>query len=288
MSVSIGEIDCWKVRAVLPKPAADALSAALEAMAPVPIVTAFETGERNLWEVEAFFVNEPAEHELPKLEGAKLRPVPVPKSDWVAIALDGLPPVRTARFFIHGKHAAKSRPANMIGLEIEASTAFGTGHHGTTKGCLEAYETLLRQNRFSNALDLGCGSGILGIAYAKTMHARAIAADIDPVARAKADENAKRNECAMRIRCIAANGFAHTAIKANAPYDLIFANILARPLMNLMGGIAAHLSRKGHVILSGLLTHQEAAIRDRATAHGLVFQSRRRLEGWVTLTFFRP
>ena len=278
---------CWKTRAVLPKLDAQRLSDALEELEPTPVVSAFELGERGLWEVEAFFAAEPDENELLQRFGVAMRVIPIEDENWVARALEGLPPVRTQRFFIYGEHSASNVPANAIGLKIEASYAFGTGHHGTTRGCLLAYEQLAKRRRFRNALDLGCGTGVLGMAFARLAHRPVVATDIDPLATRKTIENAKLNR-AQNMRVATANGFKTPLIAEHAPYDLIFANILAGPLMKLMPGIRANLSKGGHAILSGLLDEQANAITSMARAQNLRLIRRSALEGWVTLTLERP
>jgi ribosomal protein L11 methyltransferase len=278
---------CWKARAVVPKLEAQRLSATLEELDPTPVVSAFELGERGLWEVEAFFANEPDETELAKLVGTPMRVLPVEDENWIARSLEGLPPVQTERFFIYGEHSAGDVPANAIGLKIEASYAFGTGHHGTTKGCLLAYERLMKRRRFRNALDLGCGTGVLALAFARTAHRPAVATDIDILAAAKTRENARLNRAAPYMRVAHGDGFRAAHVADGAPYDLIFANILAGPLMKLMPGIKKHLAPGGNAILSGLLDEQAHAVLAMANAHGLRLVRRSALEGWITLILER-
>jgi len=279
---------CWKARAVLPKLDAQRVSAVLEEFEPTPVVSAFELGERGLWEVEAFFAHEPDEADLMKRTGVPMRVIPVEEENWIARALEGLPPVRTQRFFIYGEHSAKDVPANAIGLKIEASYAFGTGHHGTTRGCLLAYEHLAKRRTFKNALDLGCGTGVLGMAFARTAHRPVVATDIDPLATNKAVENARINRAAPYMRIATGNGFRAAHVAGGAPYDLIFANILAGPLMRLMPGIRAHVAPGGNAILSGLLDEQANGILAMARTHGLRLVRRSALEGWITLILERP
>ena len=279
---------CWKARAVLPKREAQALSDALEELEPAPVVSAFELGERSLWEVEAFFASAPDEQDLFRRFGVAMRVIPLEDENWIARALEGLPPVRTERFFIHGEHAAHHVPANAIGLKIEASYAFGTGHHGTTKGCLLAFEHLAKRRAFKNALDLGCGTGVLGLAFARLAHRPVVATDIDPLAARKTMENAKLNRAAPYLHIATANGFKTPLIAEHAPYDLVFANILSGPLMKLMPGIKANLAKGGHAILSGLLDEQANGICAMARTHGLRLVRRAALEGWVTLTLAAP
>jgi len=277
---------CWKARAILPKREAQTLSDQLEELEPAPVVSAFELGERGLWEVEAFFTHAPDEADLLKRCGVPMRVIPIEDENWVARALEGLPPVQTQRFYVYGEHSAQTVPANAIGLKIEASYAFGTGHHGTTKGCLLAYERLAKRRTFRNALDLGCGTGILGMAFARHAHKPVVATDIDQLATAKAIENAKLNR-APNMRVATANGFKTPLIAEHGPYDLIFANILAGPLMKLMPGIKKNLSKGGNAILSGLLDEQANAVTSMARAQNLRLIKRSALEGWITLILQR-
>jgi ribosomal protein L11 methyltransferase len=279
---------CWKARAVVSKRDAQTLSDALAQLEPAPVVSAFELGERGLWEVEAFFTDAPDEEALLRRFGVSMRVIPIEDENWVARALEGLPPVQTSRFFIYGEHSAGRVPANAIGLRIEASYAFGTGHHGTTKGCLLAFEHLAKRRTFRNALDLGCGTGVLALAFARLTHRSAVATDIDPLATRKTIENAKLNRVAPYVRAATANGFKAPLIAEHAPYDLIFANILAGPLMRLLPGIKANLSPGGHAILSGLLDEQANAITAMARAQNLRLVRRSALEGWVTLVLEHP
>ncbi len=274
---------CWKARAILSKRDAQALADALEQLEPSPVVSTFELGERSLWEVEAFFAKEPNETDLLARFGVAMRVIPIEDENWVARALEGLPPVETERFFIYGEHSAAGVPANGIGLKIEASYAFGTGHHGTTRGCLFAFERLAKRRTFKRALDLGCGTGVLGMAFARLARNPVIATDIDPLATRKAIENARLNRSAPYMRVTTANGFRTPLIAANAPFDLIFANILAGPLMKLMPGIRANLAPGGAAILSGLLDEQANGVLAMAKAHRLRLVRRSALEGWITL-----
>lgn len=279
---------CWKARAVLPKRDAHRLSDALEDFEPTPVVSAFELGERGLWEVEAFFASAPDEQDLLQRLGIAMRVIPVEDENWIARSLEGLPPVRTRRFFIYGEHSASDIPPNAIGLKIEASYAFGTGHHGTTRGCLLAYEHLMKRRMFRNALDLGCGTGILAMAFARATHRPSVATDIDPLAARKTRENARINRASPHMRVASGDGFRAAHVARGAPYDLIFANILAGPLMKLMPDIRGHLAPGGNAILSGLLDEQANGVLTMARAQGLRLVRRSALEGWITLTLRRP
>jgi ribosomal protein L11 methyltransferase len=196
-----------------------------------------------------------------------------------------LPPVVTGRFFLHGDHTAGRIPPNAIGLKIEASYAFGTGHHGTTRGCLLAFERLAKQRTFKNALDLGCGTGVLAMAFARLKHRAAVATDIDPLATAKTIENAKLNRAAPYMRVATANGFRTPLIAEHAPYDLIFANILAGPLMKLLPGIKTNSPRAA--TRSSPPPTNNNAICAMARAQNLRLVRRSALEGWITLTLQR-
>jgi len=279
---------CWKARAVVPKLDVQRLSDALQELEPQPVVSAFELGERGLWEVEAFFASEPDEQDLARRFGVTMRVIPVEDENWVACALKGLPPVRVGRFFMYGEHSNGDVPPNAIGLKIEASYAFGTGHHGTTRGCLIAYEQLAKRRTFRNALDLGCGTGVLGMAFARLAHRPVVASDIDPLAASKTRENARINCAASFMRVATGAGFRAAHIAEGAPYDLIFANILARPLVTLMPGIRRNLAPGGNALLSGLLDEQANGVLAAARAQNLRLVRRFALEGWVTLILERP
>src|SRR6185312_1354661 len=169
-------------------------------------------------------------------------------ADWLALALSGLPPVRVGRFFIYGAHDRGRVPANAVALRIEAGAAFGTGHHGTTAGCLAAFDAALKARRFPRVLDVGTGTGVLAIAAARTGSRVVVGADIDGVSVRIARENATLNRAGARF--VRADGLAHRAVAGSGPYDLIFANILARPLVRLAPAIGRTLAPGGLVILS--------------------------------------
>ena len=206
-------------------------------------------------------------------------------ADWLAMALSGLPPVRAGRFFIYGVHDRGRVPPNAVGLRIEAGAAFGTGHHGTTVGCLVAYDRLLRRARFPKVLDVGAGTGVLAIAAAKTGCRIAVGTDIDRISVRISRENAAVN--AVRARFVHAAGLQHPAVAEPAPYDLVFANILARPLVNLAQPIRQALRPGGYAILSGLLRTQERYVRAAYLARGFRLESRVRRDAWSALLLRR-
>jgi len=207
-------------------------------------------------------------------------------ADWLALALSGLPPVRVGRFFIYGAHDRGRVPANAVALRIEAGAAFGTGHHGTTAGCLAAFDAALKARRFPRVLDVGTGTGVLAIAAARTGSRVVVGADIDGVSVRIARENATLNRAGARF--VRADGLAHRAVAGSGPYDLIFANILARPLVRLAPAIGRALAPGGLVILSGLLRHQQRYVAAAYLARGLRLASRGRRDAWATLVLARP
>jgi ribosomal protein L11 methyltransferase len=218
------------------------------------------------------------------LNGLKVVSEVIEDADWVAQSLAGLDPVVAGQFFVHGAHDAHRVLANAHGIQVEAALAFGTGHHGTTRGCLLAFDQLLKEGRPRRILDLGTGTGVLAIAAAKATGHGIAASDIDPTSVIIARENAKLNRVADRVRIVHANGMNHPMIAANAPYDLIFANILAGPLVKLAPAVARHVAPGSHVILSGLLTQQERQVRAAYRIQGVVVKRRLVIDNWVTLT----
>jgi ribosomal protein L11 methyltransferase len=207
----------------------------------------------------------------------------LPDVDWVALSLEGLKPVRAGRFFVHGAHDRQKRRSGDLAIEIEAGLAFGTGHHGTTAGCLEVLEEVARRERPRNALDLGTGSAVLAIALAKFSHIPVLATDIDPVATRVAADNVRLNGVSSLVETATAPGFHHPVFSRRGPFDLIVANILARPLMRLAPQMARHLTPGGSIVLSGILERQRNAVL--AAYAGQKFRHVRTLEreGWVTL-----
>jgi ribosomal protein L11 methyltransferase len=207
----------------------------------------------------------------------------LPEIDWVARALEGLKPVRAGRFFVHGAHDRRLRPPSGIAIEIEAGLAFGTGHHGTTAGCLELIERIVRQEKPENALDLGTGSGVLAIAVAKMAHIPVLATDIDPVATRVARDNVRLNGASGFVETVTAPGFHHPVFGRRGPFGLIVANILARPLMRLAPGMAENLEPGGSLVLSGILDSQRDAVLAAYVGQRFRHAATLHREGWSTL-----
>ncbi|HQF30963.1 MAG TPA: 50S ribosomal protein L11 methyltransferase [Hyphomicrobiales bacterium] len=246
------------------------------------------------WQAEITFAEEPDAEALAAFAGGLVgRAVAVlveelPDIDWVAASLAGLSPVAAGRFFVHGSHDRHRVPAGKTAIEIEAAQAFGTGHHGTTAGCLVAIDDSLKARRYRRPLDLGTGSGVLAIAIARTLRVPVLATDIDPVATKAARENAVANRAGPLIEVVTAAGFDHPRLRNGGPFDLVIANILARPLVMLAGAIAGNLACGGRVILSGLLTTQEEMVEAAYRGRGLVVARRLRIGEWSTLVFDDP
>lgn len=207
----------------------------------------------------------------------------IPDIDWIAKSLEGLTPVRAGRFLVHGSHDRDKLRLNDLNIEIEAGQAFGTGHHGTTAGCLEMIEDVLHSRNIRNALDLGTGSGVLAIAVAKMRNIPILATDIDPIATKVARGNARLNRVSGKVKFETAPGFHHTAFRRNGPFDLIIANILAKPLMRMAPQLVQHLNPQGTVVLSGILASQRWKVLSAYNGAGLSHIRTIWRNGWVTI-----
>jgi ribosomal protein L11 methyltransferase len=256
------------------------------------VASAFESGAA--WAAEIHFAREPDRREAIGLlrvaagdaaDGALFETVA--KKDWVAASLEGLGPVRVGRFVVHGAHDRAKVLPNRIGIEIEAALAFGTGHHGTTQGCLAAVERAMRRRHPRRILDLGTGTGVLAIAAARGLRRKVIASDFDPVAVTTARENARVNRAGNLIRFVKAAGTNAPLIRGSGRYDLVLANILLPTLKQLAKPVRPLLAPGSIVVLSGLLDSQANAALAIWQAHGLTLLARHTIEGWTTLTLRR-
>ncbi len=252
-------------------------------LAPLSIST--HGAENVLWSLDMIYDGKPNLDALKELlADLELTCDRVPDENWVEKSLEGLQPIRAGRFFVFGAHDAEKVPPGATSIRIEAGEAFGTGHHGTTAGCLQALDTLARQMSPDRVLDLGTGSGILAIAAAKLWDTGAIlATDIDPIAVKVAHENANQNGVGRSVRSLTAVGTTHAGIHEAAPYDLVIANILAKPLRQLAGDIAHVLAPGGVLILSGILSEQAARVEAVYRGHHIQSQMRLTNGNWVTL-----
>ncbi len=274
--------------------AAEALAEALEDLTPEPTgVGVFEIEDGSgLWEVGAYFLDPPDEIALTLLAMAyKAQPFALselPEIDWVAKVRRELSPVDAGRFFVYGSHDADKVPEGRIPLLIEATVAFGTGHHGTTLGCLRALDRMVERGEVArNVADIGCGTAVLAMAAARVFPNPVHASDIDAVAVDVARANAAINGLDGRVICLEAAGFEHPALHAAAPFDLVFANILKGPLIELAPSMAAHVAPGGTVILSGLLVVQADSILAAYEAAAFSQLEREDIGEWSTLVLRR-
>ncbi|MBR0697117.1 50S ribosomal protein L11 methyltransferase [Bradyrhizobium lablabi] len=254
---------------------------------------AFAAFERpdGRWDVAVLFAEAPDQQLLRELVGQAAGPDiaaaiafdTIEAKDWVKASLEDLIPVPAGRFIVHGQHDRQRIPPNKLGIEIEAALAFGTGHHGTTRGCLLLLDHVLKARRPRRVLDLGTGTGVLAIAAARARHGKVLASDIDPASVHVAKENARLNLSGHLVEVIRATGFAAPQFAKEGPFDLVLANILANPLRQLAGPMARHLAPSALVILSGLLSHQAPAVIAAYRARGLVPLRHLKIEGWSSL-----
>jgi len=274
--------------------AAEALGEALETLDPAPTgVGVFEVEDgKGVWEVGGYFTEKPdvaGLELLATINGA--RPFAVSKledRDWVAQVRRELTPVPAGRFVVHGGHDRAAIGINRIGLEIEAAMAFGTGHHATTRGCLLALDGLMRRGIVArNVADIGCGTGVLAMAAQRGWRRRVIASDIDRVAVQTARANLRANHVGAAAPVVRAAGFRQADLHARAPYDLVLANILARPLAQMAPELAAHTAPGSLAILSGILAVQAQRVIGVYAGHRFARRETIRLGDWVTLVLER-
>lgn len=268
------------------------LGDALERLTPQPIgVGVFELEDGSgLWEVGAYFSEKPDDISLALLaavfQAEEFKISELPQIDWVSKVQRSLKPVVAGRFFVYGSHDSDKVPPDCEPLLIEASMAFGTGHHGTTKGCLLALEQLITDGfKAKNVIDVGCGTAVLAMAAARIFSANVIASDIDSVAHSVAKMNILANGLDRNIQCFEASGFAHEQIKTKNPFDLIFANILLAPLLAIANDISKYALSGGYVVLSGILSEQAELVVNKYTGVGFSLSNQIEIGEWVTIIF---
>ena len=268
------------------------LGDALERLTPQPIgVGVFELEDGSgLWEVGAYFSEKPDDISLALLaavfQAEEFKISELPQIDWVSKVQRSLKPVVAGRFFVYGSHDSDKVPPDCEPLLIEASMAFGTGHHGTTKGCLLALEQLIKVGfKAKNVIDVGCGTAVLAMAAARIFSANVIASDIDSVAHSVAKMNILANGLDRNIQCFEASGFAHEQIKTKNPFDLIFANILLAPLLAIATDISKYSLSGGYVVLSGILSEQAELVVNKYTGVGFSLSNQIEIGEWVTIIF---
>jgi ribosomal protein L11 methyltransferase len=276
--------------AVRGEAAARALGDALDALAPLAGDLHDHDDGSGLWDVGGLFGGPPDAAGLALLAAlhgvGDFRVERIDDRDWVAQVRAELTPVEAGRFVVHGGHDRHRVPVHRVGLEIEAAQAFGTGHHATTQGCLTALDRLLRAGFAPQRVaDIGGGTGVLAMAALAATPARAVAGDIDPLATATARTNASAN--GLRLACVTAAGFRHHRLRAGAPYDLVFANILAGPLKRLAPELARHQPPGGVAVLSGILRRQSAAVAAVYRGWGYARLETIAIGEWATLVLCR-
>jgi ribosomal protein L11 methyltransferase len=290
----------WKLSLPCTKAEAEALTGDLPQLAaldPLPVLMTSEEADERSWRLEAYFENEPdgpavmlLRTLVPSAARAPALVEPIEEQDWVTLSQQGLEPIQAGRFFVHTPAHRDRIPPGTVPLEIDAGRAFGTGQHETTTGCLLAL-TRLRESGlcFGNMADIGTGTGLLAFAAARLWPAaRVIASDIDPVAIEVAAENAAinrvpRGRARGRLELVVAPGMESGRLRARAPYDLVIANILAAPLIQLAPGIAAAIEPGGRLILAGLLRAQADAVLAAYRRQGLTLAFTVERGDWPTL-----
>jgi len=268
---------------------AQAIGLTLERFSSQPVgLSVFESDELNeVWEINAYFDGYPNELELAIVETVyKVEFVisALVYKDWVSSVLKHLKPVIVDRFIIYGEHDKYKLPENKICIRVEAALAFGTGHHASTVGCLRALSRLAKRGvRVSNIADIGCGTGILAMCASKVFKCDTLAADIDPLALQTVKANIIINGIQTFVVAVKSDGFNNREIIARSPFDLIFANILAQPLIRLVKGISRHTKLNGRVILSGMIDKQASRVENVYRTHGFVRNFLFSESGWTTL-----
>ena len=286
----------WKIAMSVPGDAVDLFSDALRPFALSVAAFGAEMPAAD-WTVEAYLEAPPDPGQMAaavalaaaaaEIAEPEVACVPLAATDWLKDSLDTFQPVHAGRFFVYPSHYNGAIPAGAIAIRIDAATAFGSGEHGSTSGCLRAMDAIADAHRPRRVLDLGCGSGILSIAAAKRWRVPVVAADIDPEAVKVSRENFVENGVTRLATPIESNGRRHRLLLESAPYDLILANILARPLMGLAPALRRYCAPGGSLVLSGLLAEQGPQVLGAYRRFGFELHRRILVEGWATLVLSR-
>lgn len=281
----------WRVEFPVTPQTADAFEFALEPF--FSVVTCYLDDEEKAVRIEAHNEDKPDLDLLQKtvetvaqnfsIKSPDISLSEIENIDWLAAYAHEHPPLAIGRYFIYGSHFNGILPAGKISLKVEAATAFGTGEHQSTKGCLMALERLSKRYDFKQPLDMGCGSAILAMAIAKTWGARVVASDIDPESTRVAGYNAEINGIGSYILPVCGNGYGTPSVLRNGPYDLIMANILARPLSIMAKDLSKNLQTGGFAILAGFLERDANWVFAAHRCQGLVLVERIKVNGWQTL-----
>jgi ribosomal protein L11 methyltransferase len=274
------------------KDRAETLGEAMERLDPAPTGVGFFEVEdgKDVWEVGGYFSQAPDQAALALLAAAfaasPFEMSELPKTDWVAHVRRELAPIRAGRFFLYGSHDAGTLPEGAVTILVDAALAFGTGHHGTTKGCLIALDRLARKGVVvQNVADIGCGTAVLAMAAAKLWpKQRILASDIDRVAVETAVANVALNGLAGQVDCLECSGFNHAVLRDTAPFDLVFANILKAPLLALAPDMAKHVAAGGVAILSGILNAQADEVIAAYQTEGFALRESDQIGDWTTLS----
>ena len=276
----------WKASVALAKAEASDTASVLELEGSAQAVLIAEEPFTDNAVVEALYTEEPDAAFLSRLARRAITVEPLPDQDWIKLSQEGLPPVRAGRFFVYGAHDAGIVPHGVIPIRIEAGMAFGTGHHETTALCLSVLSDLSRRRGFRNVLDLGCGTGLLAIGAVKLWRRKVLASDIDPTSVEITRQNARANGVGASVRAVVADGLGNPLLTAQAPYDLIVANILAGPLTHLAPSITQAMAPGGVAVLSGLLRNQENLVN--SFYRPLKLLGRHRMGPWSALLLEKP
>lgn len=289
----------WSARVIVAAEHAEVFERVFEGLAGVVSMFEFDENVKPvLWAVEGMFDAAPPRADLDArvaIAASTLNIAPpaliiakVPAKDWLTETVASFPPLKAGRYYIHGDHIKGPFPPGAVRLRINAATAFGSGQHASTMGCLRALDGIFRtQGQLSTrdvvGLDMGCGTGILGMAAAKTRHVRVLCADIDPEAVRVTRYNARRNGIADLTPALMSDGCGDRAIRRHAPYQFITANILARPLVHMAKDLSSLLAPGGHLVLAGFIRRDEAMVSNAYRVQGLSLVRRYRIAPWTTL-----